>query len=189
MLLTTEQGEFDSFQRLRGAYVEAMHEDLSGVFAFSARGTTWEQTKLHFSEIGQCPRRQLMRLSEHYAGRSYATQPKTRSQLDNDAMMFASSNFLHWLTYAAAEWAGILVSYERRLIESDLWTGVMGYEPQGDLVQRSAEEDGIRRPPPGPGYREADRPVLLLDRRSHRLARLLGDADMPRRRSLDVDVA
>lgn len=126
-MIDTTRGSFQSFATLRHAYLKA-HDDRPLVGKYFREGG-WVPTKLHISELGKCPRQQMLRIK--------GTKPKPRSQSKeaNDALMFWQGNMIHALTVGACEWAEILSSYEEPLPDlPELWRG------HYDLIWWSGEE-------------------------------------------------
>ena len=110
MKLITEKGEFESFAELRYGFMQ------QNKAAIPVSTDEWESTTLHASEVGYCSRATMLRIC--------GAPPKTQANLTqaNEALMFAMGYFAHYLTYAAMEWAGILVASEESLL-AEPWSG------------------------------------------------------------------
>lgn len=110
MNLHTTQGDFKSFAELRYAFMQ------QNKAAIPVPTDEWESTTLHASEVGYCPRATMLRIC--------GAPPKVQNNLTkaNEALMFAMGYFAHYLTYAAMEWAGILVASEESLLDLP-WSG------------------------------------------------------------------
>jgi len=110
MNLHTTQGDFETFAELRYAFMQ------QNTAAIPVSTDEWEGTHLHASEVGYCPRATMLRIC--------GAPPKVQANLTkaNEALMFAMGYFAHYLTYAAMEWAGILVASEKPLLEYP-WSG------------------------------------------------------------------
>jgi hypothetical protein len=114
MELITDKGTFETFAELRYGYLtsgEHVHIDPG-----HAGMDEWESGKLHASEVGACPRKQLLRI--------LGAPPKVQNNLTraNEALMFWIAYRVHYLTYEAMSWAGILYDCEVSLM-SGVWAG------------------------------------------------------------------
>ena len=106
-MLLTDKGEFSGFATLRHAYIDAYEGNPPIECYFNA--DPWEEDKLHISDLGKCPRMQMLRLN-------HAPKKKRDAEtLANEALMFMQGNWIHALTVGAADWAGILITYEQEL--------------------------------------------------------------------------
>lgn len=115
-MIVTDQGEFSNFAELRFAYLLAMNGNPSIQQYF--RQDEWNKNTLHISELGKCPRKQMLRLM------GAAERPRTIAALANDELMFWQGNIIHALTVGACDWAGIMLSYEESLPNlPDGWSG------------------------------------------------------------------
>jgi hypothetical protein len=114
MIYTTDKGEFATLAELRFAYLK------SGEHIRLDPGHTgmdeWQPDKLHASQVGYCPRMQMYRFQ--------GAPKKVQANLTqaNEALMFWIAYRIHYLTYEAFEWAGILKGYEVSLMDG-LWAG------------------------------------------------------------------
>jgi hypothetical protein len=110
----TDKGEFATLQEMRFAYLKSgEHIRLDPGHAGMDE---WESDKLHASEVGSCARMQMLRLQ--------GAPKKVQANLTqaNDAILFWVAYRLHYLTYEAMQWAGILVGFEVSLFDG-LWAG------------------------------------------------------------------
>ena len=115
-MIQTDKGDFKDFAHLRYAYL-LEHKGNPPIQNYFRQGE-WDESTLHISELGKCPRKQILRL--------IGAPRKTRqlSALANDELMFWQGNIIHALTVGACDWAGILVSYEESLPGlPDGWSG------------------------------------------------------------------
>jgi hypothetical protein len=117
MIHTPKQGEFTSFATLRAAYIESRRGKHLDMDRYS-RDLPWAPEKLHLSDLGMCPRMQMLRILG--TEKKYETPGKAA----NDALMFALGYFVHHLSYAAFDWAGMLIDFEGLVPElPEPWTG------------------------------------------------------------------
>ena len=106
-MFQTDKGDFKNFAMLRYAYL--IEFDGNPPISQYFRNDGWDDTTLHISELGKCPRMQMYRL--------LGAQKKRRDPLTiaNDELMFWQGNIIHALTVGAAYWSGIAVSHEETL--------------------------------------------------------------------------
>lgn len=118
MKLITNKGPFESFAALRYAFKDACGTDKAfyrELLKYAGEGE-WDPNLLHASEVGYCPRMQMLRLSGAPAKvQAMATKAA-------EGQMFAFGYFAHYWTYAAMEWAGILTGFEQNVFEPP-WSG------------------------------------------------------------------
>lgn len=115
-MILTDQGEFNDFAHLRYAYLQATNGNPPIQQYF--RQDEWDDTTLHISELGKCPRKQMLRLM------GAARKPRQIAAVSNDELMFWQGNIIHALTVGACDWAGILVAFEESLSDlPDGWSG------------------------------------------------------------------
>jgi len=114
MLLITEKGEYESFAELRADYILSQ-EDMA-LDPKHIQAKPWGDSLLHASDLGACPRKAMLRLLE--------TPHKIQSSLTmaNNQLMWWMGYRVHYLTYEAMDWAGILHSHERDLFDPP-WSG------------------------------------------------------------------
>ena len=115
-MIITDKGDFPGFQHLRAAFIAAYRGNppIAGYW----NTDVWRDDTLHISELGRCPRMQMLRLQ--------GAPKKVRSwdALSNEALMFWQGNMIHALTVGAMDWAGILKGYEQNLPDlPEGWTG------------------------------------------------------------------
>jgi len=116
-MIETKQGEFESFATLRKAYVDTREGKTLGIEPYT-RAHTFEPQKLHLSKLGACPRQQM------YDILGTEKKRESASRQANDALMFTIGYFVHYLTYAALDWGGILESFEEPIEGlEEPWTG------------------------------------------------------------------
>lgn len=135
MILHTRKGDFASLQHIRAAYLTS--DDGAEYWLSSSpwdRGNDWDPSKLHISELGACPRAIIYRLS------GSAEKPRSASSAANRTIMFHQGYTLHYLTYSAMNWAGILIAHEKEVEGlEEPWTGrcdalfTTDYERRDDL--------------------------------------------------------
>lgn len=115
MRLRTTQGVFDTLAELRYAYMQS-GEDMN-LDPGHTGANDWESHKLHASEIGYCPRATAYRL--------LGAPKKVQANLTkaNEALMFWQGYRIHYLTYEAMMWGGILVAYEVPVLDTEVWAG------------------------------------------------------------------
>ena len=106
-MILTDKGEFSSFATLRLAYMEAWAGNPPITSYFNPE--PWDPTTLHISELGKCPRQQMLRLS------NVKPKPESDKARANKELMFWQGNLIHALTVGAMDWAGILVESEKSL--------------------------------------------------------------------------
>jgi len=106
-MLETQRGQFPDFAALRGAFIRnsAGAPDVHRFFNVDE----WDDSTLHISELGKCARQQMYRLLKT------PKKPKAQATIDNDELMFLQANYIHAVTCGALDWAGILISHEKRL--------------------------------------------------------------------------
>lgn len=114
MRLVTKKGTFDSFATLRGAYINSKVD--MALDPKHADPKEWADDKLHASEVGYCPRMQMLRL----VGAPRKIKLALTQAMD-DYMWWVGYR-THYLTYEAMDWAGILFSHETQLFDG-LWAG------------------------------------------------------------------
>lgn len=116
MKLTSKRGTFASLQELRGAYLSATDRAEYHLDPYPAQGDDWEDDHLHISELARCPRAPMLRFT--------GAPKRVRAPLTiaNEEIMFWIGYRLHYLTYSALNWAGLLVSYEQPLFDPP-WAG------------------------------------------------------------------
>jgi len=115
-VIQTDKGAFSGFNTLRKAYLDAFHGNPPIEKYFNV--DEWSDKTLHISELGKCPRMQMLRL--------LGAPKKKRSEeaTANDDLMFYQGNMIHALSVGACDWSGILVSYEQGLPGlPDGWSG------------------------------------------------------------------
>lgn len=106
-MLLTDQGQFESLAHLRYAYLQT-YQGKPPVHWYLREGE-WDDSTLHISELGKCPRAQMYRLM------GAEKKAKAISTCANEELMFWQGNMIHALTVGALEWAGVLVAFEQQL--------------------------------------------------------------------------
>lgn len=77
----------------------------------------WDESVIHISELGDCPRKIMLRLSG--AEKKYVPQ----GVRNNMELMWWLGYRLHYLTYEALEWAGMLIGYELPVTTKEGFSG------------------------------------------------------------------
>lgn len=108
MRLISKRGEFDSFQQLRAAYIKAPDANEFWFYPGPNQGE-WDNSALHASDVGSCPRAVLYRL------RGVDEKPRSSYSAANREVMFWSGHVFHALDRSALNWAGLLVAWEKPL--------------------------------------------------------------------------
>lgn len=129
-MLLTDQGDFETLAHLRLAYLEAYHGNPPVEEYFNS--DEWDDSTLHISELGKCPRQQMYRLLDE------EKQPEGISARANKELMFWQGNMIHALTVGALEWGGILVAFEKQL--PGLPAGWSGHY---DAIFKDREDDQL----------------------------------------------
>ena len=112
--LHTKKGDFPSFAELRYAYFK-QNEDMR-LDPKHVDTNEWQSELLHASEVGACPRMQMLRIS------GAPKKIKANLTLATEELMFRVAYFVHYAGYEAMAWAGILVDHEVPLMEPP-WAG------------------------------------------------------------------
>jgi len=114
MKLITNKGPFSTFAELRFAYLKS-GEDM-GLDPKHVGSDEWDAGLLHASEVGYCPRMQCLRLG------GAEKQVQANLTAANEALMFWVAYRIHYVTYEAMQWSGILCGHEVALFEEP-WAG------------------------------------------------------------------
>lgn len=117
MLLASDKGEWESFQVLRYAYLRSTDGKRHWLDPGPFDQDDWNPDKLHASDVGACPRAVAYRLL------GTPEKPRSRASAANRQVMFWAGYRLHYLTYSALNWAGLLLSHETRVPMPNGWTG------------------------------------------------------------------
>jgi hypothetical protein len=124
----TLKGDFPTLAELRHAYLKS-GEDM-GLDPKHAGQDDWESDRLHASEVSFCPRATCLRIM--------GAPKKTQGALTaaNEALMFWVAYRLHYVTYEAMQWAGILVAHELSVLEPP-WAGRVDA-----IIRPNVDEEG-----------------------------------------------
>lgn len=110
----THKGEFATLQEMRYAYLTSGLDMC--IDPGHSEANEWDRSLLHASEVGYCPRMQMLRIS------GAPEKPQANLTRANEAVMFWTANRLHYLAFEAMEWAGVLDECEVSLM-SPPWAG------------------------------------------------------------------
>ena len=114
MMLHTTQGDFQTFAELRYAYWK-QNEDMK-LDPKHVDTNEWQSELLHASELGGCRRATMLRIC------GAPKKIKANLTMATEELMFRVAYFVHYASYEAMAWAGILVGHEVPLL-SPPWAG------------------------------------------------------------------
>jgi hypothetical protein len=101
------------YQSIRAAYIAAGQPDVGIV----RHDEWWDSSILHLSDLGSCPRQVALRVG------GYPEKIVSEDAKNNKRVMFWLAYELHYLTYSAMRWAGLLYDYELKVEAPTGWSG------------------------------------------------------------------
>lgn len=116
-MYVSDRGTFATLQLLRAAYLHSHDGEKYWLDPTPFGGDEWDPETLHISELGACPRAIAYRLT------GTPVKPRGKAAAANREIMFWSGYRLHYLTYSALNWAGLLVDHEIPAVLPDGWSG------------------------------------------------------------------
>lgn len=110
----TTRGDFPTLAEIRHAYLKSGED--AKLDPKHVGANEWESNLLHASEVSFCPRATCLRI--------LGAPKKTQGALTaaNEALMFWVAYRIHYLTYEALDWAGMLVAHELSVMNKP-WAG------------------------------------------------------------------